>query len=64
MERKVNIAKSHMDAEKWDIQQQIQMIPKERQMAAKELKKRFYGNNAPDIRSSKKFSIYYIGLDD
>ena len=54
MERKVNIAKNHKEAEKWDIEQQINMTPRERQMAAKELKKRFYGSNPPDLRSKTK----------
>jgi len=54
MERKVNIAKNHKEAEKWDIKQQINMTPEERQMAAKELKRRFYGSYSPGLRSKTK----------
>jgi hypothetical protein len=65
MERIVNIAKNHKEAEKWDIEQQINMTPRERQMAAKELKKRFYGSNPPDLKDCRQeFRIYYIGLNE
>lgn len=36
MERVVNIAKSKMEADEYDIQQQIRMSPGERQKIAKE----------------------------
>lgn len=54
MERIVNIAKNKKEADEWDIQQQIKLTPEERQKIAKELKRRFYGDKVPDIRSSKK----------
>ena len=50
MKRIVNKAKNNKEAEKWDIHQQISMTPEERQKAAKELKKKFYGANPPDVR--------------
>ncbi len=54
MERIFNKAKNHKKAEQWDIQQQIRMSPEERMEVAKELKKRYYGENPPDVRSRKK----------
>lgn len=54
MERILNKAKNNKEAEKWDILQQIKMSPEERMNVAKELKKKFYGKNPPDVRSRKK----------
>lgn len=54
MDRSFNKAKNHKEAEEWDIEQQIKMTPRQRQKAARELKKRFYGSNPPDVRSKKK----------
>lgn len=50
----VNKATSFMDADAWDIAQHIQMTPEERQKAAKELRVRYYGKNAPDVRDGIK----------
>ena len=58
MERIFNKAKNHKKAEQWDILQQIRMSPEERMAAAKELKKRYYGDNPTDVRSSRKFVKY------
>jgi hypothetical protein len=41
---------NYKEAEEWDILQHIQMSVKERQKAAKELKKRIYGNKVQDVR--------------
>ena len=54
MERTFNKAVSHKEAEKWDIQQQINMTPRQRQKIAFELKKHFYGSNSPDVRAKRK----------
>lgn len=54
MKRVFNRAKNHKEAEEWDIQQQLSMTPDERKKVAHELKKRFYGENPPDVRSVKK----------
>lgn len=54
MERILNIAKNNKEAEEWDVEQQIKMTPEQRQNIAKELKKRYYGDNIPDVRASKK----------
>ena len=48
--RIVNITKNFTDAEKWDIEQQINMTPDQRFAAAKELRERFYGKNQPGVR--------------
>jgi 4-hydroxy-3-methylbut-2-enyl diphosphate reductase IspH len=54
MKRTFNKAKNHKEAEKWDIIQQTTMSPEERQQVAKEIRKKFYGSNSPDVRSIKK----------
>jgi len=54
MERIFNKAKNHDEARKWDILQQINMTPEQRQKAARELKRKFYGNNVPDVRACRK----------
>ena len=54
MQRVFNKAKNHKKAAQWDILQQIRMSPEERMAIAKELKKRYYSDNPPDLRSSKK----------
>jgi len=50
MKRVVHKARNHEEALKWDIAQHVMMTPRERQKAAKELKKRFYGNVASRVR--------------
>jgi len=54
MEPIVNKAKTFEEADNWDIQQHVSMTPNERQAAAKKLKERVYGKNAPDIRTLHK----------
>ncbi len=54
MKRTVTISHSFQEAEEKDILQQISMTPDERQAAARELKRRFYGDNPPDVRESTK----------
>jgi hypothetical protein len=53
MERILHKAKNHKEAQQWDILQQINMSPEERQNIAKELKKRFYDSKVRDIRKKK-----------
>jgi F0F1-type ATP synthase delta subunit len=53
MDRTFKKAENHKEAEKWDIKQQINLTPRQRQKIAKELKKRFYGKNPPDVRSKR-----------
>ncbi len=54
MEKIVYKAKNHKDAAQWDVRQQINLTVEERQRIAQELKRRFYGNNSPDVRGEKK----------
>jgi hypothetical protein len=54
MNRTFNKASSHVEAELWDILQQIKMTPRQRQKIASELKKRFYGDKSLDVRDSRK----------
>lgn len=53
MKRIFNKAKDYEGAEEWDIQQQVKMSPEERQLISKELKKKAYGNNSPDVRDNR-----------
>lgn len=57
MERVVNIAKNHEEAEKWDIKQQISLAPSERQKIAKILKERVYGKNCKDVKEVHKRNV-------
>ena len=50
MKRVVNKTHSFKDAEKWDIQQQINMTPQQRMEAAKQLKDRIWGKTTIDVR--------------
>lgn len=50
----VHIAKSFQEADAWDITQHIQMTPEERQEVAKQLRDRYYGKHAPDVRDTIK----------
>lgn len=54
MEREANKAHSFAEAEQWDRQQQWAMTPDERHAIAKELRDRFYGADAPDVRESER----------
>jgi hypothetical protein len=50
MERIVHVAKSFTDADEWGLEQQVRMTPAERQRAARELKKRVFPKDSPDVR--------------
>ncbi len=50
----VHIAKGFEEADQWDVQQQLAMTPEERQAAARELRRRVYGKDCPDIRESER----------
>ena len=54
MERIFNKSENFIEAEEWDILQEVQMTPDERQEAAKELAKRVYGTDTPDVREGHK----------
>lgn len=54
MERVVNKAKNHKEAEQWDILQQVSIRPKERQIIAKKLKRKVFGTKIKDVRSVYK----------
>ena len=57
MEKIIHKAKNHKEAAAWDLRQQITMSPEERQRAAKELKKRFYGTKTLDTRRIKLLTL-------
>jgi hypothetical protein len=50
MERIVHKSRSFEEADRHDIQQQIEMTPQERMQAARALKERAYPVDAPDVR--------------
>lgn len=50
MKRVLHKAKSHGEAEAWDIKQQLSMSAQERMRAAQLLKLRVYGKKNPDVR--------------
>ncbi|MBN1848014.1 MAG: hypothetical protein JW932_05460 [Deltaproteobacteria bacterium] len=52
MERVYHKAKNHQEAEDWDMDQHLRMTPEERQSAAKELRRRVYGDKTVDVRAS------------
>ena len=51
MERTVHKARSFREAAQWDVEQQVQMSPQERWLAARRLKERVYGRNPKDVRA-------------
>ncbi len=55
--RVVNKAHSFDEAQEWDILQNIRMTPDERRAAAKELKRRAYGETCPDVRETRRTSV-------
>jgi len=48
----VHKAQSFADADDWDVLQNIRMTPEERRRAARELRRRAYGNDCPDVRDA------------
>ena len=50
MERIVHISRSFKEAEEWDIQQNFEMTPEERLIAARQLALRIFGKDQPDVR--------------
>ncbi len=52
--RVVNKAHSFAEAQEWDILQNIRMSPEERRDVARELKRRVYGENCPDVRDQPR----------
>lgn len=60
MMRIVNIAKSHKEAEEWDIKQQISLKPEERLKIAYELKIKVYGKNTRDVKETRECKKIYI----
>jgi hypothetical protein len=61
IKRVIHKARNHRQAERWDLLQQIEISPEERQQVAKELKKRFFGDSRIKVRTEQR---YYMGLDD
>ena len=51
MDRVVHKAKNFAAAAQWDIEQQIQMTPQERQLIARRLRERVYGRKIKDVRA-------------
>ena len=51
MERTANKARNWRQAADWDIRQNVELSPQERQRIARELKRRCYGLVSPDVRA-------------
>jgi hypothetical protein len=54
MERIVKIFNSFNEAAEEDILQEVGLTPEKRLQAAKELRDRYYGVDAPDVKDSTK----------
>jgi hypothetical protein len=54
IDRVVHVAHSYSEAEEWDILQNIRMTPEERRRAARELRRRVYGERCPDVRDAAR----------
>jgi hypothetical protein len=54
LERIMHKSSSFKEAEEWDIKQHLAMTPEQRQAAARGLKRRYYGDNRPDVRAAGK----------
>ena len=54
MDRVANKAHSFADAERWDLEQMWAMTPEERLEAARILRERAYGPDAPDVREAER----------
>jgi hypothetical protein len=50
MKRIAHKTTNYLEAEKYDIKQQVSMTPAERMAAARQLKIRFYGNKTTDVK--------------
>ena len=53
MERICKISKDFKDADRWDIEQQIRLLPNERLRIARILRERVYGKNTKDVRECR-----------
>ena len=49
----VTVSHDYEEAGKSDIMQQVMMSPEDRQNAAKTLRDRYYGTDAPDVRDAR-----------
>lgn len=54
MERVVKKFKNYQEAEAWEIEQALNMTPDERLSIARELQKRIFGKDIPDIREGER----------
>jgi hypothetical protein len=52
--RVIHKARSHAEAEEWDIAQQLRMTADERRRVARELRRRYYGDHCPDVREATR----------
>lgn len=51
--RVVHKSRSFAESDEWDVAQQIGLSPEQRQTIAGELKRRFWGDDPPDIRQAQ-----------
>lgn len=50
--RVANVSHGFRQAREWEILQELSMTPAQRQRAARAMKERYYGKNAPDVREA------------
>jgi hypothetical protein len=53
-DRTVHKARGFDEARRWDIEQHVSATHEERQATARELKRRVYGDGAPDVREAER----------
>lgn len=54
MDRVAHKSHSFAEAAEWDIRQQLEMTPEERQAVARALRERVYGPASPDVREAER----------
>ena len=57
----VHKSRSFREAQEWDVAQQLSMTPEKRREAARELQRRFYGLQCPDVRASRAVRVLHPG---
>lgn len=58
MERVFHKSRGHDEAAEWDVLQRLQMTADQREMILRELQRRYYGENVPDVRESRHTEIF------
>ena len=54
IKRVVAVARSHAEADRMDVLEQVSLTPEQRWRIARSLKRRAYGSDPPDVRRSER----------